>query len=72
MNIYEFTVDYISNLPVLKAWPESEIMLDHAASKQPRDWQLPLLVCEIGGGKARTICPCLRIGGLRIDWNPFD
>lgn len=34
MDIYESTVNYISNFPVLKAWPESKILLDHAASKQ--------------------------------------
>jgi len=33
MNIYESTVDYIANLPVLKAWPEAKTLLDHAASK---------------------------------------
>ena len=73
MNIYESTVDYISNLPVLKAWPESEIMLDHAASKQPRDWQLPLLVCESVGEKPEQSVPasesvaCVLIGILLID-----
>ena len=73
MNIYKSTVDYISNLPVLKAWPESKIMLDHAASKQPRDWRLPLLVCEAVGAKPEQSVPasasvaCALIGILLID-----
>ena len=73
MNIYEFTADYISNLPVLKAWPESKIMLDHAASKQPRDWRLPLLACEAVGTKPEQSIPasasvaCALIGILLID-----
>ncbi|HEY9151802.1 MAG TPA: polyprenyl synthetase family protein [Anaerolineales bacterium] len=73
MNIYESTVDYISNQPVLKAWPEAKIILNRAASNQPRDWRLPVLVCEAVGGKPEQSFPacacvaCALIGILLID-----
>ena len=73
MNIYEATVDYISDLPVLKAWPETVSLLERAASKQPRDWRLPLLACESVGGTIEQAVPasasvaCALIGILLID-----
>ena len=73
MNIYQRTVDYISNLPVLKAWPETASLLERAASKQPRDWRLPLLACEAVGGTMEQAVPasasvaCALIGILLID-----
>lgn len=73
MNIYQHTVDYISNLPVLKAWPETTSLLERAASKQPRDWRLPLLACEAVGGTIEQGIPasasvaCALIGILLID-----
>lgn len=73
MNIYTVTVDYISNLPVLKAWPEIISLLKRAASKQPRDWRLPLLACEAVGGTMEQAVPasasvaCALIGILLID-----
>ena len=73
MNIYGSTVDYISNLPVLKAWPETLALLEHAAIKQPRDWRLPVLTCEAVGGRMEQALPasasvaCALIGILLID-----
>jgi len=52
-------------------------MLDHVASKQPRDWQLPLLVCEAVGAKPEqsirvsAAVACALIGILLID-DMFD
>ena len=73
MNIYTATVDYISDLPVLKAWPETISLLERAASKQPRDWRLPILVCEAVGATSEQAVPasasvaCALIGILLID-----
>src|SRR3990172_10916853 len=73
MNISQHTVDYILNLPVLKAWPETASLLERAASKQPRDWRLPLLACEAVGGRIEQALPasacvaCALIGILLID-----
>jgi geranylgeranyl pyrophosphate synthase len=73
MNIYKTTMDYILNLPVLKAWPEAAVLLKHAASKQPRDWRLPLFACQAVGGTTGQGIPavasiaCALIGILLID-----
>jgi len=73
MNIFTATVDYISDSPVLKAWPDAKSLLEHAASKQPRDWRLPILVCEAVGGTSAQAVPasasvaCALIGILLID-----
>ena len=73
MNLYETTVDYIVNLQVLKVWPETTLLLEHAASRQPRDWRLPLLACEAVGGRMEQGIPasasvaCALIGILLID-----
>ncbi len=73
MNIYAATVDYISDLPVLKAWPDAKSLLERAASKQPRDWRLPVVACEAVSGSAEQAVPasaalaCAQIGILLID-----
>ena len=73
MTIYATTVDYILNLPLLKAWPETTSLLERAASKQPRDWRLPLVACEAVGGTIEQGIPasasvaCALIGILLID-----
>ena len=73
MNIYAATVDYISDLPVLKAWPDTKSLLERAASKQPRHWRLPVTACEAVGGSAEQAVPasaalaCAQIGILLID-----
>lgn len=73
MNIYKTIMDYILNLPVLKAWPEAVILLKHAVSKQPRDWRLPLFACQAVGGTIEQGIPaaasiaCALIGILLID-----
>ena len=73
MNIYTSTLDYISNLPVVKAWDGAITLLDHAAVLQPRDWQLPITACEAMGGLAEAALPasaaiaCAQIGIILID-----
>lgn len=73
MNIYDSTLDYISNLPVLKEWPETITLLERAAVKQPRDWRLPHLTCQAVGGGTEQALPasasvaCALIGILLID-----
>jgi geranylgeranyl pyrophosphate synthase len=73
MTIYESVLDYISNLAVLTAWPEAMSLLNHAASAKPRDWRLPIQVCEAVGGAAQAAIPasaslaCSLIAILLID-----
>lgn len=73
MNIYKAIADYILNLPLLKAWPETASLLERATSKQPRDWRLPLVACEAVGGTIEQGIPasacvaCALISILMID-----
>src|SRR5689334_431787 len=73
MNISTLILDYISNLPVLKVWSEAKSLLDHVASIQPRDWQLPITSCEAVGGSAEVAIPacaavaCAREGIIVMD-----
>jgi geranylgeranyl pyrophosphate synthase len=73
MNIYKPTVNYILKLPLLKAWEGAIPLLEHAASKRPRDWRLPLLTCKAVGGTIQQATPaaasiaCALIGILLID-----
>ena len=73
MNIYDSTADYISNIPLMKAWPAATTLLEQAAFKKPRDWRLPILTCETVGGNVSQAIPaaasiaCALIGILLID-----
>jgi geranylgeranyl pyrophosphate synthase len=73
MNIYKPAVNYILKLPLLKAWAGAIPLLERAASKQPRDWRLPLLTCKAVGGTIKQATPaaasigCALIGILLID-----
>jgi geranylgeranyl pyrophosphate synthase len=73
MNVYTWIVDYISNLPVLKGWNEAKALIDHAASMQPRDWQLPIVTCKAVGGSTEAAIPacaaiaCAQVGIILID-----
>ena len=57
MDIYQPTLDYISNLSILKIWAEAKPLLNHAASLRPRDWRLPVLVYEAVGGNTEEAIP---------------
>jgi len=73
MDIYKAVVDYISNLTIMKEWPEARSILDHAASAKPRDWRLPVQICEAVGGASQAAIPasaslaCALIGILLVD-----
>lgn len=73
MDIYASILDYISNLPVLKAWNEAKSLLDHAAILRPRDWRIPIISCEAVGGLVKAAIPacaaiaCAQVGIILID-----
>jgi hypothetical protein len=71
MDIYQPTLDYISNLPILKIWAEARSLLDHAASLRPRDWRLPALACEaVGGNTEEAIPSCAALTCAQIGFCP--
>jgi geranylgeranyl pyrophosphate synthase len=73
MDIYKLTMNYISNQPVLTAWEDARSLMDHAASMQPHDWQLPIISCEALGCKAEDVIPicaslaCAQVGIILVD-----
>ena len=68
MDIYQGSMDYISNLPILKIQAEAKSLLDHATTLRPRDWRLPAMVCKAVGVIQRRPSPayaamaCAQIG----------
>ena len=73
MDIYTLTLNFLFDLPVFKLWPELKIFLEVTATKQPRDWQLPVLACEAVSSQDEQIVPaaaaigCMQIGIILID-----
>jgi geranylgeranyl pyrophosphate synthase len=73
MDIYTSILDYISNLPVLKAWREVKCLLNHAAVLKPRDWRLPIISSRAVGGSVQAAIPacaaiaCAQVGIILID-----
>jgi geranylgeranyl diphosphate synthase type I len=73
MDVYASTVEYLSNLPVLKEWKVTWSILEKLTVQRPRDWQLPLLACEAVGGSGELAVPvvsalaCVQIGIVLID-----
>ena len=73
MDIYQLTVDYLLALPIFDAWDELRTILQRAASMRPRDWQLPILACQAGGGAPEKAIPasaalaCAQISIILVD-----
>lgn len=59
MNLYEQTNQYLSQLPLLQAWPEMSSFLLGAASKKPHDWWLPVIGSEAVGGTQEVALPAV-------------
>jgi hypothetical protein len=68
MDIYQGSMDYISNMPILKIWAEAKPLLDHSASLRPCDRRLPALACKAvvdnteGAIAALAALACAQIG----------
>jgi geranylgeranyl pyrophosphate synthase len=73
MDLYSSVVDYISVLPVPRAWPEFRKILEHVASRRPRHWLLPAKSCDAVGGTSAQALPavamiaCAQIGVIMLD-----
>jgi geranylgeranyl pyrophosphate synthase len=57
MDIYQSTVDYLLTFPIFDSWQEMRRILQQFASKRPRDWQLPVIVCQAVGESAEKAIP---------------
>ena len=73
MDIYQRTTDYLLTLPIFDAWAEMKMILQRAASMQPRDWQLPVIACQAVGESAEKAVPasaalaCAQISIILVD-----
>jgi len=73
MDIYKLALDTLLELPVIKHWSEMQIAIEKTVSKQPRDWQLPILACEAVGGRDKQAIPaaaaigCMQMSIILID-----
>lgn len=73
MDIYQPTIDYLFTFSVFDSWPELGSVLRRAASKRPRDWQLPIMACEALGASAEKAIPaaaalaCAQISIILLD-----
>lgn len=59
MTLYQHTNQYLSELPLLQAWPEMGSFLLRAASKEPHDWWLPVIGSEAVGGTQAVAIPAV-------------
>lgn len=67
MDIYTLTLNFLFDLPVFKLWPELKIFLEVTATKQPRDWQLPVLACEgVSSQSVQAIPASAAIGCMQM------
>ena len=57
MEIYQTVVDYLLTLPMFNAWHEMESILRRSASMRPRDWNLPIILCEAASESPEKAIP---------------
>src|SRR5258707_10652552 len=57
MDIYQSTVEYLADLPIVKSWPEMQVLIGRAASMKTRHWRVPITACEAFGGVAAESTP---------------
>jgi geranylgeranyl pyrophosphate synthase len=57
MDLYQATVDYLLNFPIFREWRDMESILRRAASEHPRDWELPIILCQAFGASPKKAIP---------------
>lgn len=73
VRLYRSIRQILSETPRLEQWPELQAVLERASARRPRDWRLPLLACEVVGGRVEEAVPvaaalaCLQIGIILVD-----
>src|SRR5688572_33069038 len=67
MDTYQATTEYLLKLPVFDSWHEMESILRRSAATRPRDWELPLIICEaLGGAREKAIPACAALACAQI------
>ena len=73
MDMYQSTVDYLLTIPTFDSWYEMADILRRAASTRPRDWELPMTICQALGKSAEKAIPasaalaCVQISIILVD-----
>ena len=73
MNTYQSIVDYLLPFPIFVSWPEMETILQRAAVTEPRDWKLPVIICQALGKSPEQAIPasaalaCAQISIILVD-----
>lgn len=73
MNIYQSVIDYLMPFPIFVSWPEMKTLLQRAAFTEPRDWKLPVIICEALGESPEKAIPasaalaCAQISIILVD-----
>ena len=67
MDTYQATTEYLLKLPVFDSWHEMESILRRSAATRPRDWELPLIICEaLGEAREKAIPACAALACAQI------
>jgi geranylgeranyl diphosphate synthase type I len=73
MDLYQSTVEYLTDLQPFKIWPGMNSILRRSASGQPRDWHLPPTASQAAGGSPEEAIPataalaCAQISIILVD-----
>jgi geranylgeranyl pyrophosphate synthase len=73
MDDYTAIADKLTQLPSLREWEETRAIVRRFATRQPRDWLLPLRACRAVGGKedralaVAAAIACLHMSILLVD-----
>ena len=73
MDLYKRTMDYLSGLSTVCAWPEVLTLLERAATREPYGWRLPVIACNAVGGSVDQAIPaaaaaaCLQMSIIHVD-----
>lgn len=73
MDIYQTTLTYLEEFPSFGQWPEMDAILRRSASSRPRDWNLPICLCQALGTPPEKAVPasaalaCAQISIILVD-----
>lgn len=73
MDIYQTTLTYLEKFPIFEEWPELDVILRRSASTRPRDWNLPICLCQALGMPPEQAIPaaaalaCAQISIILVD-----
>ena len=73
MDLFSQIVHDFSVLPCVESWNEAQKIFQHAASRKPDHWLMPIRACEaVGGSQEQAVPPmlaiaCAHVGILLVD-----